>query len=343
MDASKPRVSVVIPNRDGATERDGLRYLDMVLATLREQTFQDFDVTVIDNGSTDRSVDYLARHWPQVRTIALAENVGFPAAVNRGIESSSGEYIALLNTDLELSPAWLQILVEEFDRDQTLGFATGKIMRHDKRNVLEQAGLDFFTCGRFEPRGLDEKDAGQYDQRREIAIATGAAVLYRRDAVERVGGFDGDYFLYCEDADICLRMHLAGYRGLYLPQPVAYHVRGGTTGQQSELTRFHIHRNALITLLKDLPARILWGSMAKILLYQVHLYREARGMGFAGTVRRAWGSFLRAVPSTLRKRRRALRDRQLPTADFRTLLRTEYPVPTRFGRRRGQAQLNPPE
>ena len=163
-------------------------------------------------------------------------------------------------------------------------------------------------------------------------MATGAAVVYRRSAVERVGGFDEDYFLYCEDADLCLRMRLAGFRGVYMPEPAAYHVRGGTTGPASELTRFYSARNTWITLLKDLPASTLLRSSGKILLYQLHLLREARGMGFARTVIRAYGSFLRSVPATLRKRRRIVRSRVLPPAELEAQLHTEYPIPTRLGR-----------
>ena len=217
MAASEPKVSIVIPNLDGATPREGLTYLDMVRDTLGEQSFRDFDVTVVDNGSSDDSVVHLREHWPDARVVDLGENLGFSAAVNRGIAASSGPYVALLNTDLELSPDWLELLVGELDRDSRLGFATGKVMRHDDRGVIEQAGHDFFTCGRFEPRGLDERDEGQYDERRATPIVTAAAAMYRREALEAADGFDEDYFLYCEDGDACLRMLLCGYRGYTCP------------------------------------------------------------------------------------------------------------------------------
>jgi len=336
MERTGPRVSVVIPNRNGVGTADGGRYLDMVLTTLEGQSFRDFDVTVVDNGSTDGSIEYLEREWPEVQVVAMGENAGFPAAVNRGIGSTGGAYVALLNNDLELSQNWLSELVEELDRHPDVGFATGKVMRHDRRNVLEQVGLDLYTCGRFEPRGIDEIDEGQYDERREIAMATGAAVVYRREAVDRVGGFDADYFLYCEDADLCLRMLLAGFRGVYLPGPEAYHVRGGTTSTTSELTRFYSARNAWITLLKDLPASTLWRSAPKIVAYKLHLFRESVRMGFARTMLRAYGSFLRSVPATLRKRRRISRTRVLPAAELEAQLHTEYPISTRFGRLLGQ-------
>ena len=335
MERTQPKVSVVIPNRDGATPRDGRSYLEMVLSTLREQSFRDFDVTVVDNGSTDGSVEYLRENWPEVRVVALPENAGFSAAINRGVEASGGEYVALLNTDVELSENWLVELAGELDRDPSLGFVTGKVMRHSDREVFEQVELELYTCGRFWPRGIDERDVGQYDEPRAVAIVTAAAALYRRAAMEKAGGFDESYFLYCEDADLCLRMLLAGFGGRYVPGVAAFHVRGGTVARQSETTRFYLTRNALITLFKDVPASILIRSLPKLALYQLHLWREARADGGGPTVRRAFGSFLRTLPATLRKRREIQRDRAVPAAELDSALVSEYPLPLPLvGRRR---------
>jgi GT2 family glycosyltransferase len=333
MAASEPKVSIVIPNRDGATPRDGLTYLDLVMGTLAEQSFRDFEVVVVDNGSADDSVQYLRESWPEVKVVELGENRGFSAACNAGIAAGRGPYVALLNTDIELSPDWLELLVGELDRDPRIGFATGKIMRHDDRDVIEQAGHDFFTCGRFEPRGLDERDEGQYDERRATPIVTAAAAMYRRGAFEQVGGFDEDYFLYCEDGDVCLRMLLRGYSGLYVPEPKAFHVRGGTVGAAaSDLPRFFLVRNALITLLKDLPASVLLRSLPKIALYHWGQLSAARRERYARRVLQAYASFLRMVPATLRKRRAVQGDRTVSPAAFASQVRTDYPFPTRLGR-----------
>jgi GT2 family glycosyltransferase len=330
--AAQTTVSIVIPSRNGATPRNGLTYLDMVMGTLAGQGFRDFDVTVVDNGSTDGSAAYIRERWPEARVVALPGNAGFPAAINRGVEAGSGRFVALLNNDVELSPDWLELLVAELERDPRVGFATGKLMRYDDRSVIEQAGHDFFTCGRFEPRGLDQPDTGQYDERGPTAIVTAAAALYRREALEAVGGFDEDYFLYCEDGDVCLRMLLAGYSGLYVPEPKAFHVRGGTVGARQDVPRFYLVRNALITLLKDMPAPVLLRSLPKIVLYHWGQLASARTDGFARTVLRAYGSFLRMVPATLRKRRRVQGARAIPPAELAAQLRTEYPFPSRLGR-----------
>jgi GT2 family glycosyltransferase len=226
----------------------------------------------------------------------------------------------------------LEQLVGMLDREPGLGFVTGKILRYQERTVIEQAGQDLYTCGMFAPRGLDADDVGQFDEPRQITIATAAASIYRREAVARANGFDEDYFLYCEDADLCLRMVLQGYQGLYVPGPVAYHVRGGTIGQESDRTRFYVLRNTPITLLKDYPGPILWRALLKIAAYQAHQWRVARKGGFARTLLRAYASFLRTIPKTLGKRRRVQRRRALTAPDFGSLLLTEYPVPTRFRR-----------
>jgi GT2 family glycosyltransferase len=332
MAASDPRVSIVIPNRNGATPRDGLTFLDMVRDTLAGQTFRDFEVIVVDNGSTDDSVVHLREQWPDAGVVGLDENLGFSAAVNRGIAAGRGPYVALLNTDIELSPDWLELLVAELDRDPKLGFVTGKVMRHDDRGVIEQVGQDFFTCGRFEPRGLDERDEGQYDERRATPVVTAAAALYRREALDRSGGFDEDYFLYCEDGDVCLRMLLRGYRGLYVPEPRAFHVRGGTVGAGTDLPRFYLVRNGLISLLKDVPASVLLRSSPKIALYHWGQLLAGWREGYARRVLRGYASFLGMVPATLRKRRSVQRDRETAPAAFASQVRTEFPFPSRLGR-----------
>jgi GT2 family glycosyltransferase len=329
---AEPAVSVVIPSRNGASPRDGLTYLEMVLGTLEEQSFRDFDVTVVDNGSTDGSVEYLRSSWPRVHVVELSENAGFPTAINRGVHASRGRYVALLNNDVELSPDWLEQLVAELDADPAVGFVTGKIMRYDDRDVIEQAGHDFYTCGRFEPRGLDERDGGQYDERRPTAVVTAAAALYRREALTEAGDFDEDYFLYCEDGDVCLRMLLRGYTGLYVPEPRAFHVRGGTIGARSDLPRYYLVRNSLVTLLKDLPGTLLLRSLPKIALYNWGTLSAARRDGQGRRVIRAFGAFLRMIPATLRKRRTVQRARRIEPADFAAQLRTDYPIETRLAR-----------
>jgi GT2 family glycosyltransferase len=165
-------------------------------------------------------------------------------------------------------------------------------------------------------------------------MVSASTCVYRREAFEAAGGFDQDYFTYCEDADLCLRMDLLGWRGLYVPEARAYHAWGASTGRASDSARFYSIRNGLTTLLKDMPLGLLLRSLPKIMLYQSYILSSGRGDGYGSTVLRAWGSFLRNVPATLRKRRAVMGRRAIGSREFGGMLLFEYPVETRLHPRR---------
>jgi GT2 family glycosyltransferase len=320
-----PKVAVVI-----TTSTRGLDYLPGLLPTIEQQSYGDHEVTVAVDGGDLATLTYLKEEWPAVRVASTPELRGFASCARLGMDSSRGEYIALMNDDIELEPDWLEILVAELESDPVLGFVTGKTLLLDRRNVINETRQDFYTCGRFEPVGLLDEDTGQHDQRAPTTIASASASVYRREAVDAAGGIDTDYFIYCEDADLCLRMLLCGYRGLYVPEARAYHAWAPTMGRTSERSRFLAHRNTLTTMAKDLPVPILLRSLPKILLYQGHVYGAQRANEGPRTLLRSWASFLKALPATLRKRRRLMRNRVISTREFSAFLLDEYPVPTRL-------------
>lgn len=311
---------------------NGRDHLGMVLSSLNEQTFDDFDVTVVDNASTDGTVGYLSESWPEVQVVALAENLGYAGGANRGLEASLGDYVCFLNDDMEMEPNWIEELVRELDVDPALGVVTSKVLFHHDPSLIYQAGYDFYTYGWCATRGVGEVDRGQYDRRLPSVGGTGAGSIWRREAIERAGCFDADYFLYCEEVDLGLRVLMAGYKGLYVPTPVAHHVAGAKTGQTPELPRRLLYRNQLITLFKDVPGGILWAAWPKALMFAYHQYRAERGNGSPGLALGAYAEFLRTLPRTLRKRRRVRRQRLLSTPQLRSMMRSEFPFPTRYRR-----------
>ncbi len=318
-------VSVVI-----TTYSQGLEYLPALLRSLEEQDLRDHEITVVVDGGDPEVVAYLEGDWPGVEVIPVLEARGYAGATALGIRSTRGRYIALLNDDVELEPRWLGLLVAELERDPGLGFVTGKTLLYGQRGQINETKQDLYTCGRFVPCGLMEPDEGQWDQRLPALSVSASTALYRREAVEAAGSFDEDYFMYCEDGDLCLRMVLLGYRGLYVPEARAYHAWAATTGRTSTDARYYSIRNALTTMVKDMPLPVLLASLPKIVLYQSHIHSVARGDGYGSTVTRAWRSFLAQIPSTLRKRRRIMRARAISSRDFKALLLTDYPVATRF-------------
>jgi hypothetical protein len=312
------------------TYERGLEYLPALLSSLAEQTRRDHEITVVVDGGAPSVVSYLENEWPAVGVLTTPEARGYAAVAELGVRSSTGPYVAMLNDDVELESGWLELLVAELERDPGLGFVTGKTLLYHDRDLINETKQDLYTCGRFVPCGLLERDVGQWDRRLPALLVSASTCVYRRKAFEAAGGLDEDYFTYCEDADLCLRMDLLGWRGLYIPEARAYHAWGASTGRASDASRFYSIRNGLTTLLKDMPLGLLLRSLPKIVLYQSYIFSASRGDGYGTTVVRAWGSFLRSAPATLRKRRAVMRRRAIRTREFGGMLLFEYPMQTRL-------------
>ena len=310
------RVTVLIPNWNGE------RLLGPCLASLRHQTFRDFETVVVDNGSTDGSLGLVARDFPEVRTVPLTENRGFSAAANAGIQASNTELVVLLNNDTEQDVGWLSSLVRAADSHPEAGFFASKLLDAGDRKTLDGAGDALRRSGLPYRLGHGETDRGQYDKSAYVFGACAAAALYRREMLDGIGLFDEDFFAYCEDGDLSFRAQLAGYRCLYVPEAVVYHVGSASTGgKRSPLATRLGTRNGLSLLVKNLPLQLLPASLPFILAGQVLRFgvtalspgtRRAHLEGLAG----AW----RLLPRMLEKRREIQR-RRVPVAYVRRLLR----------------------
>src|SRR5581483_12013375 len=178
--ATPPRVTVVIPNYNGR------ELLATLLPTLAVQDTA-HDVVVVDDCSSDASVAYLSSDWPRVRVIVNEVNRGFAVTANRGIAAASTEYIALVNTDVELEPSWLGLLVAALDAHPAAGSASGKSLSSADRTVLDGAGHTMSWSGAANRRGFGEPDRGQYDEPGPVISACAGYALYRRSAFEAIG------------------------------------------------------------------------------------------------------------------------------------------------------------
>lgn len=247
-----PLVSVVIANWNGA------KHLDECLAALRAQTVRDtLEVIVVDNGSTDGSLEILHRFTDLVRVIRNETNVGFAAGCNQGIRASSAAYIALLNNDAVAEPTWLAELVRAMRSSPEVGSCTSKILSYDDHAVLDNAGHVVFGDGLTRGRGRLQIDRGQFDREEEVFCFSGCAALLRRTMLDDVGLFDESFFAYCEDADLGLRARLRGWRCLYVPTAVVYHKFSASSEAFSAFKALHVERNRLWLALKDLPLPLL--------------------------------------------------------------------------------------
>lgn len=308
------------------------KYLHMVMGSLERQTRRDFEVLVIDDASPDRAGALARERWPWAKVMRLECNVGPAIAPNRGVEATSLPYVGLLNDDIELEPEWFERLMAELEADPGLGFVTPKLMFHDEREVIYQAGYDFYVYGWIVTRGANEPDRGQCDRRAGSVGAAGTASLYRRRAWEEAGGNDEDFHMYGEEVDLGLRMLMRGWRGLYIPDTLGYHVGGGTTGAWGDAPERGLIRNQLTTVFKDVPGRILVRELPKLVLFHHMVWRNHRAEGKGRMVLDAYVAALRQMPRTLAKRRAIMRERRISDEDFMALTRSDYPFPTRFGR-----------
>jgi GT2 family glycosyltransferase len=310
-----PRVTVVIPNWNGE------RFLYSCLGSLRQQSLEDFDTVLIDNGSMDGSVTLVKRNFPEVRVLPLGENRGFSAAVNAGITASTNEYVALLNNDTEVDPGWLEALVEAADSCPEAGSFASKLVDFYDRRILDGAGDVLRRSGLPYRLGHGEPDRGQYDEPTFVFGACAGGALYRRTMLDSVGLFDEDFFANCEDGDLSFRAQLAGYRCLYVPGSVVYHMGSATFGKRSPTAVLLGTRNSLCMLVKNLPTPLVPGFLPFVAAGQLSRLVVTASTSTLGAHLKGLAGALRLLPLMLRKRREIQKRRQVPVGYIRELLK----------------------
>jgi GT2 family glycosyltransferase len=326
-------ISLIVVNWN---RRDLLR---ACLNSLRAQQGVEFEVILVDNGSTDGSpemalAEFSASGSFHLQLIVNSRNCGFCEANNQGIAAARSQYIALLNNDAEAEPGWLAALARALDEDPDAGMAASKILVHEDPTRIDKVGHLMYPDGQNRGRGAGERDAGQYDRVERVLWPDGCAAMYRREMLDVTGPFDEDFFAYADDADLGLRGQIAGWSCVYAPTAVVRHHRGSTMGKGSVRRLMLIERNRILLVFKLFP----WGMIALNPFYYVR--RVLSGIlasfedagetrhfpGWSGKLRMAcgllWGAAaaIPLIPKMIAKRKEVQKFRKRSAAEVRELL-----------------------
>jgi GT2 family glycosyltransferase len=310
-----PEIAVVVVNWNGA------HLLRTCLGSLRRQTFTDFETILVDNGSSDESLALVAREFPEVRVLALDANLGLAGGTNAGIAITDAPIIATLNNDTEADPNWLAELHAALARHPEAGSAASKLLLFDRRDVIHSAGDFYRLDGIPGNRGVWQHDGGAFAEPELIFGACAGAAAYRRTMLDDVGGFEDNFFMYCEDVDLAFRSQLMGYRCVFVPSAVVYHMLSATGG--GPIASYYCGRNFLRVIARDMPGPLLRRVWPRIVLAQLKIaaesFRHLREPAARAKLRGQLDG-LRELPRVLGERRQIQRTRRVPIRYLRSIM-----------------------
>jgi GT2 family glycosyltransferase len=271
-----PSVAIVILNWNGK------QYLEQFLPSVIATSYANARVVVADNGSTDDSLGFLQQYYPTVQTIELEKNYGFAGGYNEALKRVEADYYVLLNSDVEVTPGWLEPMISLLESDKDFAVCQPKLLAYHSPHLFEYAGaaggwLDAFGYPFARGRIFEhcEEDRGQYQEVQEVFWATGAALVVKSTVYHQVNGFDPYFFAHQEEIDLCWRIKLHGYRVFCHPQSVVYHVGGGTLPRGNTRKTFLNFRNNHIMMAKNMaPAEKWWKVPFRLLLDQVSATKQ---------------------------------------------------------------------
>ena len=309
------RVAVVILNYNGK------KFLEEFLPNVIANTNAELaDVVVADNASADGSVELMRERFPKIRLIENGFNGGFATGYNLALRQIEAEFFVLLNSDIEVTPQWIEPIIELMDNDQKIAACQPKILSYDEKEKFEYAGasggfIDKYGYPFCRGRVFQhlEEDKGQYDDICEVFWATGACMFVRADLYLENGGLDDSFFAHMEEIDFCWRMKNLGYKIYCCPQSKVYHIGGGTLPKSSARKTYLNFRNNLSLLYKNLPSnRVFWVIVYRIMLDWVAAFKFLCGGSLADfwAVIRAHFAFYRRIRS-IRQLRKTLQNRQV--------------------------------
>lgn len=248
-----PQVAVVILNWNGK------KFLSEFLPSVAATTYPHATIYVADNASTDDSMNYVEEKYPEIKTIYNSGNLGFSGGYNEALSKIKADYFVLLNQDVEVTPGWIEPLIEQMEKDTSIGACQPKLRAFHHKEFFEYAGASGgwidrygYTFCRGRVFKTLEKDKKQYDDNQAIFWASGAALFIRAKLYFEAGGLDEDFFAHMEEIDLCWRLQRMGYKVMICPQSEVYHVGGGSLPQGNPQKTYLNFRNNLMMLYKNL-------------------------------------------------------------------------------------------
>ncbi|MEO6457294.1 MAG: glycosyltransferase family 2 protein [Chloroflexia bacterium] len=226
-------------------------YIESCLLSILELDYPQVEIIVVDNGSTDGSVDLVRRRFPDVELVELQENKGFAGGASVGLYMAAGDIVATVNPDVKLDPDWMSIIVETLLSDEHIGIVGSKILYPDGKTIQHAGGVVHYPLATTEHIGRGEPDIGQYNQPKTVQFVTGAALAMRREVGRALRFFDEAFFpVFYEDVDLCRRAEKLGLRVLYQPRAIAYHKESVTLDHTTGLYYSYYHANRLRYIIK---------------------------------------------------------------------------------------------
>jgi GT2 family glycosyltransferase len=320
-----PFFSIIILNWNGK------HLLGECLDSVLSQSFLDFEILVVDNGSTDGSTEFVqAGYRDRVRLVPLEKNLGFSGGNNVGIGLARGIWVVFLNNDTQADPRWLEELHGAAGRHPDIPVFACKVLNYFRRDEIDTVGHLLYPDGISRGRGRLEKDTGQYDREEEVIFPSGCAAAYRKDLLDAIGGFDESFFAYCDDTELGMRARLFGARCLLVPKAVVYHKYSATGGTYSEFKVYQVERNRFWVMVKYFPLRWILLSPFYTAYRMVHHFLAAlRRKGASGKfaedrstlklvriVLGAYGDAIARLPSVFAERHRLRGLRNVPPGQF---------------------------
>lgn len=292
---------------------NGKKFLEQFLPTVIAYSKDAAEVIVADNASTDDSVAFLKTHFPEISIVVNESNGGFAKGYNDALKQVNAEYYVLLNSDIEVTPHWVEPVIAMMDADKTIAACQPKIRSFYEKEKFEYAGA---AGGFIDKYGYPfcrgrlflsvEEDKGQYDDACEVFWATGACMFVRAELFHKYGGLDDDFFAHMEEIDFCWRMKNYNYKIMYCPDSVVYHIGGGTLPKSSSQKTYLNFRNNLTLLYKNLPTKRIFIVFAfRLVLDGIAAVKFLAEGGFRDylAVTRAHFSFYRRFGKIRKKRK----------------------------------------